>query len=145
MNEIVGEAQMLPSLTAWLERTGRLRQATQMAYELPWLGRRVDLALITGRGVTTAFELKIGNIHRALEQAAYNHASFHRSWVVTGNRPRPDAVQWSRRIGVGILVVRGAQTSVAMPALQHRPDPAAARRLREIIKERAQEAVVAAL
>lgn len=145
MRELNGEAEMLPTLTMWLESTGRLRKATQIAYELPWLGRRVDLALITGRGITTAFELKIGNIHRALEQATYNHASFHRSWVVTGNRPRSDAVEWSRRIGVGILVVRGSGISIAMPALQHRPDPTAARRVREIIKVRAGEVIDAAL
>lgn len=145
MTVMGGEARMLPSLTTWLERTGRLRQATGVAYELPWLGRRVDLALMTGRGVTTAFELKIGNIHRALEQAAYNRASFHRSWIVTGNRPGPDAVEWSRRLGVGILVVRGTETSIAVPALPHRPNSAAIRRLREVMKKRARECGVAAL
>jgi hypothetical protein len=137
MTVLSGEAQMLPQLTSWLTRTGRLRHATQVAYELPWLGRRVDVALITAGGATTAFELKIGNIHRALEQAAYNRASFDRSWIVTGNRPRADAVEWGRQLGIGIVVALGSEIAIAVPATRQKPDPSAAKRLRGIIKDRA--------
>lgn len=128
---------MLPDLRVWLEQTGRLRQATHLIYELPWLGRRVDLALINSRGTTTAFELKIGNIQRALEQATYNRSSFDRSWVVTGNYPQRNAIAWAERLGVGILYVRAGETTVVLPALQEKPDPHAARRLRGILREKA--------
>lgn len=136
---------MLVPLTLWLQRTGRLREATGVVHELPWMGRRVDLALITSRGVTTAFELKIGNINRAIEQAAYNRASFNRSWVVTGNRPGPDAIAWSQRLGIGILLVRNGIASIATPASEHKPDPSASRRLRGTIKERARGESLAAI
>jgi len=128
---------MLPDLRVWLERTGRIRQATHLIYELPWLGRRVDLALINSRGTTTAFELKIGNIQRALEQATYNRSSFDRSWVVTGNHPRKDAIVWAEQLGVGILFVRGGKTKVMLSPLQDKPDPQAAKRLRGIMREKA--------
>jgi hypothetical protein len=134
---VMGEAQMLPHLRIWLERTGRLRQATQLVYELPWLGRRVDLALINSRGTTTAFELKIGNIHRALEQATYNRSSFDRSWVVTGNYPRHDAIKWAKQLGIGILLVKEGKALVVLPALQERPNQQAAKRLRGVIRKRA--------
>lgn len=140
-----GESQMLPGLETWLERTGRLRQSTQRVYELPWLGRRVDLALITGRGVTTAFELKIGNIQRALEQATYNKSSFDRSWVVTGNKPRPEAIAWSKQLGIGILLIQGMRALIVSQAHQNKPDPLAAKRLRDQIRERARGGSLAAI
>lgn len=142
---VEGEAQMLPDLRSWLERTGRLRQATHLVYELPWLGRRVDLALINSRGTTTAFELKIGNIQRALEQATYNRSSFDRSWVVTGNYPQRNAIAWAEELGVGILFVRGGKTTVVLPALQEKPDPQAAKRLRGVLRKKARGGQIVAI
>lgn len=132
-----GESALVPALMRWLVATGRVRTQTTVAHEVPWLGRRVDLALLTGRGVTTAFELKIGRLQRVLEQAAYNRASFHRSWVVTGNRPQPDGLRWADELGVGLLVVQhGDVIMMATPALQE-PHPAAVKRLRAAIQARA--------
>ena len=131
-----GESTLMPVLMRWLAGTGRLRMQTRVAYEVPWLGRRVDLALITGRGVTSAFELKIGRLQRVLEQAAYNRSAFHRSWVVTANRPRVDGLRWARELGVGLLVVQGGVvTPLVAPAIQ-RPHPAAIKRLRASILTR---------
>jgi hypothetical protein len=132
-----GENALLPALIGWLIATGRLRSQTSLAYEVPWLGRRVDVALVTGRGVVTAFELKIGSLQRALEQAAYNRSTFHRSWVVTINKPRAEGLRWAVELGVGLLVVRdGAIAQVTTPALQQ-PHPVAVSRLREAILARA--------
>jgi hypothetical protein len=134
-----GEAALLPALMRWLVATGRLRARTRVAHEVPWLGRRVDLALLTARGVTTAFELKIGRLQRVLEQAAYNRASFHRSWVVTGNRPKAEGLRWAHELGVGLLVVQGDDViPLAAPGL-HAPHPAAVKRLRAAILARAAE------
>lgn len=131
-----GEAVLLPALVRWLVATGRVRAQTRIAREVPWLGRRVDLALLTGRGVATAFELKIGRLQRVIEQATYNQASFHRSWVVTGNRPRSEGLQWAIQLGVGLLVVQQDKViALVAPAVQV-PDPAAAKRLRVAIKSR---------
>lgn len=135
-----GEAALLPTLMRWLIATGRVRMQTRVAREVPWLGRRVDLALLTGRGMTTAFELKIGRLQRVLEQAAYNQASFHRSWVVTGNRPKADGLRWAHELGVGLLVVQHDDVvPLVAPAVQA-PHPAAVKRLRAAIHSRAEVA-----
>lgn len=132
-----GEQALLPSLLRWLVATGRLRSQTRVAYEVPWLGRRIDVALVTGRGMTSAFELKIGRLQRVLEQAAYNRASFHRSWVVTGNRPKSEGLRWARELGVGLIVVQGeGVTPLLVPAVR-RPHSAALARLRAAILVRA--------
>lgn len=134
---IDGEAALLPILMRWLVGTGRLRTRTQVAYEVPWLGRRVDLALLTSRGVTTAFELKIGRLQRVLEQAAYNRLSFHRSWVVTGNRPRPDGLRWAHELGLGLIVVTGDLVIPLVEPANKDPHPATIKRLRSAIRMRA--------
>jgi hypothetical protein len=132
-----GEAALMPALMRWLVATGRVRAQTRVAHEVPWLGRRVDLALLTGRGLATAFELKIGRLQRVIEQAAYNQASFHRSWIVTGNRPKADGLHWAIKLGVGLLVVqRGNVFPLVTPTVQV-PNPAAVKRLRAAIEERA--------
>ena len=135
-----GEGAMMPALLEWLVRTGRLREQTQVALEVPWLGRRVDLALLNSKGTTTAFELKIGRIQRAIEQAAYNRSAFHRSWVVTGNRPKEQALGWAREFGIGIILVRGPSVSRLLMPGPPAPDVVAIRRLRSVIR-RAQGAV----
>lgn len=133
-----GEGALLPTLIRWLVATGRVRSHTWVAQEVPWLGRRVDLALLTSRGMTTAFELKIGRLQRVIEQAAYNQSSFHRSWVVTGNYPKPDGLRWARDLGVGLVVVqRDAVRPLVAPTLQD-PHPSAVKRLRAAIHARAQ-------
>lgn len=133
-----GEATLMPPLLRWLVATGRVRARTRVVHEVPWLGRRVDLALLTGRGATASFELKLGRLQRVLEQAAYNRSSFHRSWVVTGNRPRPEGLAWASALGVGLLVVQRAEVVVlAMPSPSD-PHSDVARRLRAVIRARAE-------
>ena len=131
-----GEAALLPTLVKWLVGTGRVGTRTHVAQEVPWLGRRVDLALLTSQGVASAFELKIGRLQRVLEQAAYNRASFHRSWVVTGNRPRNDGLQWAAELGVGLLVVQNDDIVALAAPVARQPHPAALKRLRAAINAR---------
>lgn len=132
-----GEAALMPTLMRWLVASGRLRSQTRVAFEVPWLGRRVDLALLTGRGIATAFELKIGRLQRVLEQAAYNRSSFHRSWVVTGNRPKADGLRWAVELGVGVLVVQHERVVPLVAPARQRPNEAAVTRLRAAIISRA--------
>lgn len=132
-----GEAALMPALMRWLVTTGRLGAQTRVAHEVPWLGRRVDLALLTGRGVASAFELKIGRLQRVLEQAAYNRSSFHRSWVVTGNHPKAEGLRWVTELGLGLLVVQhDAVVRLTVPRITQ-PHPAVAKRLRGAILGRA--------
>jgi len=132
-----GEAALTPALLQWLIATGRVRSRTAVAHEVPWLGRRVDLALLNGNGMTTAFELKIGRLQRVIEQAAYNRASFHRSWVVTGNKPKPQGLVWAQEVGVGLLVVRRDSVSALINPIPREPHPEALRRLRATIAAKA--------
>jgi hypothetical protein len=132
-----GEAALLPHLMRWLVVTGRLRGRTEVAFEVPWLGRRVDLALLSGRGVTSAFELKIGRLQRALEQAAYNRSSFHRSWVVTGNRPQAQGLEWARSLGVGLVVVQPPEVTLVLLPSARTPERSVRHRVRSAIAARA--------
>lgn len=132
-----GEAALLPPLVRWLVATGRLGQKTRVAREVPLHGRHVDLALLTDRGLASAFELKIGRLQRATEQAAYNLGSFHRSWIVTASRPREEGLVWVRALGLGVIVVRDDRVAAVVAASFQRPHPAAVTRLRAAIRLRA--------
>jgi hypothetical protein len=132
-----GEAALLPHLMRWLVLSGRLRDRTNVAFEVPWLGRRVDLALVNARGVTTAFELKIGRLQRALEQAAYNRSSFHRSWVVTGNMPQDQGLEWARSLGIGVVVVRPPHLRLLLVPALRAPERPVLHRVRSAIAARA--------
>jgi hypothetical protein len=132
-----GEATLLPYLMRWLITTGRIRDQTRVALEVPWLGRRVDLALVTGRGTTSAFELKLGRMQRVLEQASYNDLSFHRSWVVIGNKPKTSGLEWARHLGLGLIVVRPPAVTLLLRPVLRTPEPSVIRRVRAAIKTRA--------
>jgi hypothetical protein len=132
-----GEASLLPWLMHWLIATGRVRYRTHVAYEVPWLGRRVDLALLTARGTTSAFELKLGRLQRVLEQASYNDLSFHRSWVVVGNHPQAGGLEWAQRLGLGLIVVRPPSVTLLLRPVVRSPDHSVMRRVRVAIATRA--------
>ena len=133
-----GEASLLPALFDWLVATGRLGTQTTVAYEVPWMGRRVDLALLTRKGIVLPLQLKVGSLQRAIEQATYNQASFHRSWIVTPNSPQPSGLEWARSMGVGIIVIKDGKVAVAAAAPTQEPDRSVLGRLRRAIRARAQ-------
>jgi hypothetical protein len=132
-----GEASLLPWLMRWLIATGRIRSRTHVAYEVPWLGRRVDLALLTSRGTTSAFELKLGGLQRVLEQASYNDLSFHRSWMVVGSRPQTGGMEWAERLGLGLIVVQPPSVRLLLHPVVRPPDHSVVLRLRGAIAARA--------
>jgi hypothetical protein len=131
-----GEAILMPHLIRWLVATGHIRARTHVAFEVPWLGRRVDLALLTGSGTTSAFELKLGGIQRVLEQASYNKVSFHRSWIVVGANPKVDGVEWARHLGLGLIVIRPPTVALLLRPVARAPDSSVMRRVRMAITTR---------
>jgi hypothetical protein len=102
-----GEARLLAPLLQWLKRMRRINDDTHVALELAWFGRRVDLATLTRTRRTVAYELKLGGLRRALEQASYNRLAFDRSYVVTDSVPRAGNLALAAEHGIGIIVIRG--------------------------------------
>ena len=70
------------------------------------MGRRVDLVIMTRTLRTSAFELKLSDNFRAVEQAARNSLAFDRSYAVTATKPSNDVIDFARAVGVGILHLR---------------------------------------
>ena len=101
-----GERRLERPLLEWLKMKGWLREDTIVSRELPWMGRRVDLAILTRSGRTTAYELKIRDNRRALQQAAYNKLAFDRSYVVTASEPMQINKTLAQEVGVGFILLR---------------------------------------
>ena len=99
------EADLAAPLLRWLESSGRINDNTLVVRELPWYGRRVDIATLNASKMTSAFELKLRDNRRAIEQAARNTLTFDRSYVVTATSPTERSRGLAAQLGVGLLVV----------------------------------------
>jgi hypothetical protein len=100
------EAALLAPLVTWLASRRWIRFDSRLVTELPWNGRRVDVATLTRTGVSTAYELKLRDTRRALEQASLNGMSFDRSFVVTTSRTSPSNIDQAASLGIGLIHVR---------------------------------------
>ena len=100
-----GEGRLVGPLLNWLQEKRRVRCDTIILRELPWFGRRVDLVTLTCSGITTAYELKLNNNRRAIQQAGYNKLVFDRSYVVTLSEPTMENLKHARDVGVGFIVI----------------------------------------
>jgi hypothetical protein len=124
-----GEARLLDPLLEWLRQTRRINADTRVAFELPWFGRRVDLATLTRTRRAAAYELKLDSLGRALEQASYNRLAFDRSYVVTGSVPRAENLALAAEQGIGLIVVRGGVISHLLDSPLRKPTPEVRERL----------------
>lgn len=113
-----GESRMMPPLVQWLRRKRWLRPDSVVMRELPVNGRRVDLVTLTKSGIMSAYELKLGDFGRVLEQAAYNRQTFDKSWIVIGSKPRQANLDQAERFGLGVIVVNESAPQVLL-----RPGP----------------------
>ena len=104
MDKSNGEARLEKPLLDWLERKRRVRFNTIILREFPWFGRRIDLVTLTCSGTATAYELKLNNNKRAIQQAGYNKLVFDRSYVVTLSEPTIENLKHAREVGVGFIV-----------------------------------------
>jgi hypothetical protein len=129
-----GERRMVASLLRWLISARWLGSASRAAFEVPWRGRRIDLVTVNSKGWVSAFEFKLGGTARAFEQALYNSASAHRSFIVSGGNPTPEYRALAHAQGLGVFVVNGSVRLLERPVLQHpRPDLAGALRKRALV------------
>jgi hypothetical protein len=124
------EGEMVAPLLAWLRATRRAPRGSEVRFELPWRGRRVDVATLTRSGTLSAYELKLGGFSRVLEQAIYNSMSFDRSWIVVGATPLPDNIEVARAEGIGIIQIGARVQSVLLPH-EERISPMVRTRLRQ--------------
>ena len=118
-----GENRLLLPLLRWLVDSRRINADSRIAFELPWLGRRVDLATLTSTRRAAAYELKLGSLGRALEQATYNRLAFDRSYVVTSSMPRPENLELAAEHGIGLILVRDRLVRLILESPQLPPAP----------------------
>jgi hypothetical protein len=118
-----------PPLLRFLAATGRIRYDTAIIHEFPWNGRRIDIATRTITGINSAYELKIGNVGRAIEQATYNTLSFDRSWIVVNRDVSANNSELSARLGIGVIVVGDNKVRIQLNARPSRISPQTKRRL----------------
>jgi hypothetical protein len=97
---------------------------TSSVQELNWYGRRVDLATLTRSATACAFELKLRDNGRALEQAALNALSFDRSYVVTATPPTAKLLRRAEAVGVGVIHIgEGPAVAILLEATPSIRDP----------------------
>jgi hypothetical protein len=130
-----GERRMMATVISWLARVGWLGSGTSLALEVPWRGRRIDMVTSSAKGRLTAFEFKLGSTGRALEQAAYNSLSAHRSFVVLGGSPSDSSLAAATELGLGVIVVNGGIQLLKRPQAAA-CDETLARGLRECVRKR---------
>lgn len=131
------EEDLIEPFLAWLIKSRRVRMNTIVLREMPWYGRRIDVATLTATGRSTAYELKLRNTQRAIEQAANNKLAFHRSYAVVHCRPSEPNVALALRNGVGVIVVRDGHHKVLLQSPSDSPDSRLRSRLRTSIRVRA--------
>ena len=127
------EAELLPVLLRWLAARRWIRDDTTLVGEFPWLGRRIDLATMTSSDSIVAYELKLRDTRRAIEQAAANRLTFDRSYVVSATPPGIALIELAAQSGVGLLVESGTQMKLVLSSPSLRCDPVVRRRLRDKI------------
>lgn len=142
LSDAAGEARLLAPLLAWLARTRRINGGTHVALELAWFGRRIDLATLTRSRRTVAYELKLGGLGRALQQASYNRVYFDRSYVVTGSMPRAENIALAARHGIGLIVVRDDEVRLLLDSPVQAPAPQIRARLLTSLRRAASFACV---
>jgi hypothetical protein len=132
------EIDLLAPLVAWLQRRRQVRHDAVIVEELPWLGRRVDLAVLTRSGIASSFELKLAHNRRAMEQSYLNGVAFDRSYLVTATRPSPTNLEQAKSQGIGVIHVAltSAEVSLVLPAALQRVDPRVRLKLRRVMAAR---------
>lgn len=137
MSSFKSELDLYDPLISWITNRRWLRPDTMAVRELAWMGRRIDLALLTRSGRTIAFEFKNSDLGRAIEQAAYNKAAFDRSFAVTPHFPSGNNVDAATDLEVGIIVVRAQSVHLVRSSVPATIDKTLRQRLRSAFSQRA--------
>lgn len=135
------EAALLSPLVKALRQRRLIRQDSLLVQEFPWLGRFVDLAVLTRSGVTLAFELKLSKTKNVLNQAALNGVTFDRSYVVVATRPTEMNLARASDLGIGVLLVDPLRVTAQrlIAAQKNEVHPVARRKLKRSLASRGLE------
>ena len=129
IRELPAERRLEAPLLRLLANVGRIRYDTVIVHEFPWNGRRIDIVTRTITGVNSAYELKIGNVSRAIEQATYNTLSFDRSWIVVDRDVSAASSELCAKLGIGIIVVSEGGSRIQLSARSLHTNPETKRRV----------------
>ncbi len=124
----------------WLRCSRRLHVGSLVVHELRWFGRRVDLVTVTRGGLLIAYEFKLNNTHRALQQASYNYLAFDRSYIVSASMPSTANLARARQSGVGFIVMEVDRARVIQESRLERGQAELRKKLMAAIRDRAQGA-----
>ena len=127
---------MYEPLYGWLAATGQVDSSTRVVRDVPWLGRWIDLSTLSAEGTATAYECKLSKTFDAIDQAAGNAHSYHRSWIVMAARPRRKNLDLATQHNVGVLYLLDGHISILRDAPACNPDWDVAGRLVERIRTR---------
>ncbi len=132
------EADLLQPLVHWLRVRRQIREDSIVIKEFPWHGRRVDLAVLTASGRTSAFELKLAHNRRAIEQSYLNGAAFERCYLVTATPPSALNAAQALSLGLGIIQVSPTSGGVSLLQASRRAtiDPRMSAKLRHALARR---------
>lgn len=132
------ESDLYEPLLQWLVARRQLNDESVLATELPWHGRRIDVALASKSGATSAFELKLSHNRRALEQSYLNTVTFDRSYLVTATTLGAENLSRAAAMGVGVVVcsLPVGQVRLVVPPRVGGVDPRVRTRLRQQIARR---------
>ncbi|MEY2424371.1 MAG: hypothetical protein QOI95_4438 [Acidimicrobiaceae bacterium] len=108
------EHELSPHLVNWLVSTKRVRVDSLVVRELPWFGRRIDLAVLTKSLRTAAYELKLSNHARAIEQAGFNRLAFDRSYVASPFMPSKRVLELAEQHALGFVLLNSTSSKVLL-------------------------------
>lgn len=130
---MTGERTLEVPLVRFLMASSRVRHDSVVVHELAWNGRHVDISTLTNSGVLSAYELKMGNTGRAIEQAIYNSMSFDRSWIVMDRKVTPSNENLCALHRIGIIIVSEHRTYIQRAAALNQAERGIRRRLTNAI------------
>lgn len=99
-------------------------QCSSLGFEFAHQSGRTDLIGVTKKGYLIAFEGKLLQWRKALDQARRNTSFAHYSYVLLPSYSANSALRNRedfRNLGVGLVVMHNGQPKISIPARRHNP------------------------
>ena len=141
MTSFSSEYELLDPLIDFLRGSKRLSDDSDCIAEFYWGGRRIDFVTLTSSGRSTAYELKLSDNFRAVEQAAYNKFAFDRSYVVTATYPSEGVSEFASACGVGIIHISPRKVTICRNSCLKLPESLMRKKVSSSIRKNSLEHV----